>query len=668
MVHIAVLCTGLLAAAIGDSPASCRDLQTYEALKAKAGNDTGAQVKLALWCEAHGLDAERVKHLARAMLSDPQNATARGLMGLISFGDRWVSADQIGERLKADKQRAAKLAVYAGRRARLSRMEDAIRRREEDGRRASGRPDPDYALRLKDHQELAEGHHRLGLWCEQSGLKAEALAHFTTAVHLDPTHEKSWRHLGYVKHDGRWMSPEQAAAEEREGDERRKANHLWEPLLRKWKIWLADPSATAAQRAEAQEQLASVTDRHAVPAILRVFPARGPEAEQATCVRMLGQIDHPASSRALAEIAVFSTLPAIRRLAIDILRERPRRDYAGPLVEMIHAKIRPTIRPVVGPGSTGALILDTPRVRLILTYDSPAVFQPDATFRGYVGLDPNGLPVIVQGRELDYGLLPSQVREVEARTAVMIAAANIKAAVVRQRMAADLNAVAIFNQQVEENNARVLPVLEIAAGGPPYLKDDEDGWHVWWYDDVGYFFQAAGRAVIQQNATPAQTPAPTIATCFAAGTPVRMLDGFRNIEAIHAGDQVLSQDAATGALSVQPVVFVHHNPPNKTLRLSFSTGESLVCSVYHRFWRANRGWAMARELKPGDTLRTLGTLAKVAKVEADSVQPLYNLDVAGSRTFFVGSSSLLVHDNTLPDHRLQPFDALPVVEVPVPLE
>jgi Pretoxin HINT domain len=147
---------------------------------------------------------------------------------------------------------------------------------------------------------------------------------------------------------------------------------------------------------------------------------------------------------------------------------------------------------------------------------------------------------------------------------------------------------------------------------------------------------------------------------------VATLEGPRPIESIRVGDQVLSQDAASGALAFQPVVFLHHNPPGKTLRVSFSGGESVVCSVYHRFWRANLGWAMARELKPGDVLRTLGGLARVARVEPDATQPLYNLDVAKTRTFFAGSGRLLVHDNTLPDHRLKPFDALPEVEVSRP--
>ena len=55
--------------------------------KGKAGKDPQAQVKLALWCEAHGMNGERVKHLAQAVLSDPKNAwTARGLLGLDRAG------------------------------------------------------------------------------------------------------------------------------------------------------------------------------------------------------------------------------------------------------------------------------------------------------------------------------------------------------------------------------------------------------------------------------------------------------------------------------------------------------------------------------------------------------------------------------------------------------
>ena len=61
MFHVALVCAGLLVGQTADSPRLPADLKTYEALKVKAGRDPGAQVKLALWCEAHGLGAERMK-------------------------------------------------------------------------------------------------------------------------------------------------------------------------------------------------------------------------------------------------------------------------------------------------------------------------------------------------------------------------------------------------------------------------------------------------------------------------------------------------------------------------------------------------------------------------------------------------------------------------------
>jgi hypothetical protein len=666
MLHATVLFTGLLFALVGEAPDLSHDIKTYEALRAKAGKDSQAQVKLALWCESHGLNAERMKHLALAVLSDPKNVTARGLLGMVGFGGRWESIEKIGERVKADEHRAAKLPEYERRRARLADKEASIRKAEQRYK-VSGQPEEAYAVRLKGNHDLAQVHANLGMWCEQNDLKPEAMAHFTTSVHLDPSRELSWRHLGSVKRNGRWMSSKQAAAEERNEHEQKLANRRWEPLLKKWKTWLGDPAPS--HRAEAREQLASLTDPRALPSILKVFSMGGSESEQTLLMQLLGQIDDPRSSQALADLAVITRSKSVRPATIEILKKRPRRDYAGQLVEMIRGKIRHTVIPVEGPGSTGALVLDTLRIRMILTYDTPAVFQPASSFRGYAGYDSNGLPVIVQGRELEHeAITPSKLYELEVRTAELIAEANVKAEVVRQRMAADLNAVQTENEQAARYNTRITPVLEVAAGAPSDLKDDEEAWHVWWYDTLGYSYQSPPQVTFVQNASPSQLPPPYITTCFVAGTPVRTLDGPRPIEAIRVGDQVLSQEASTGALGFQPVVFLHHNPPGKTLRVSLSNGESLVCSVYHRFWRANLGWTMARELNSGDVLRTLGGLIRVTKVEPDSVQPLYNLDVSGPRSFFVGTSNLLVHDNTLPDHRLTPFDTLPVVEVTPPAE
>ena len=55
---------------------------------------------------------------------------------------------------------------------------------------------------------------------------------------------------------------------------------------------------------------------------------------------------------------------------------------------------------------------------------------------------------------------------------------------------------------------------------------------------------------------------------------------------------------------------------------------------------------MARDLKPGDVLRTLGGTAAVKSVEEDKVQPVFNLQVADGESFFVGRSGVLAHDNS----------------------
>ena len=113
-----------------------------------------------------------------------------------------------------------------------------------------------------------------------------------------------------------------------------------------------------------------------------------------------------------------------------------------------------------------------------------------------------------------------------------------------------------------------------------------------------------------------------------------------------------------GRLSYQPVLAVFHNPPAPTLRVSLGD-ESIVATGIHRFWKAGHGWAMARDLKAGDTIRTLGGAARVTAVESDETQPVFNLEVAEGGSFFVGQQGALVHDNSRVHPTPEPFDAAP---------
>src|SRR4051812_301425 len=125
---LATLLLGLGMGLLADIPAgstpeaapSSADLGAYEDARKTIGRDAAAHVGLALWCEAHGLMAERWKHLARAVLIEPRNATARGLMGLASYRGAWLRPEAVIEKIQSDEALSARLADYNTRRQQMA--------------------------------------------------------------------------------------------------------------------------------------------------------------------------------------------------------------------------------------------------------------------------------------------------------------------------------------------------------------------------------------------------------------------------------------------------------------------------------------------------------------------------------------------------------------------
>ncbi len=306
-----------------------------------------------------------------------------------------------------------------------------------------------------------------------------------------------------------------------------------------------------------------------------------------------------------------------------------------------------------------------PRFIMLRTYDAPPAFTLSDQFYGYVGYDVNGLPVVVRGAEMNsIAKLTSlsvqspsgKLHQIELRTQMLLAEANLKAADSQQRLVADINEIEAANEEALTLNQRITPILTMTLDAPD-LKDDEDAWKTWWYDHLGYRYDPPPPVTLAVNASPQYAPV-RVYSCFVAGTQVHTINGHRPIESLRVGDRLLSQDVTTGALSFQPVTVVHHNAPAKTIRIALDNGETITASTYHRFWQVGKGWAMAKQLHTGDTLRMLAGIARVVSIEPGATVPVFNLDVAGTRTFFVGLKDALVHDNTLPEPRLEPFDAV----------
>lgn len=731
MVSALLLNVGMLTVslAVAEDAAAPSDLAAYESASKVVGRDPAAHVRLALWCEAHGLRAERLKHLALAVLSDPRNVTARGLMGMVAYGGQWKRPDAVSEKVKADEILTARLAEYNGRRARTP--------------------------------EKADAQWSLALWCEQNGLDAEARAHFTVVTRLDPSREAAWKRLGCKKVNGRWVSETQIAAQKEEAEAQKKADKHWKPLLTKWRGWLGEK----ARRDEAEKALAEVTDPHAVAAVWSVFVAGTPSTHD-RAVQILGQIDAPAASRALAFLAVFDDSAEVRRRATETLKQRDPREYAGMLVTLLRDPIKYEVKPVNGPGSPGALFVQGEKFNVRRQYAAPAMPYIPISPSDQFDFDIDGLPVIIRGASsattealstsskgrmsldqfehfnptdpalaravADYRANSSAIwgnffathrnnaalmrrdpaaarsnlgvsfNQKVSRTTTTVQQTQIPigqimaeyqkaAASAQQQLAQDVAMVESYNDDVTRLNGRVSKVLGEVSGQD--RGEDRKSWQAWWVDLQGYSYTRspeAPRPTLVEDVPPAYSPRPgpvftttqsyrndivqgpltvspysSMPSCFGAGTLVRTLEGSRAIETIKVGDRLLTQDIKTGALGYQPVTVIHHNPPSPTFLVKVD-GDTIVSSPFHRFWITGKGWVMARDLKGGELVRLLDGPARVEAVEEGPVQPVFNLDVAEHHDFFAGKAAALVHDNTLPETRLEPFDASPELVATAP--
>jgi len=231
----------------------------------------------------------------------------------------------------------------------------------------------------------------------------------------------------------------------------------------------------------------------------------------------------------------------------------------------------------------------------------------------------------------------------------------------RQRLSDDVRALEMTNSVIHQRNGRLLPVLEGVTGQS--YGEDQSAWQSWWTDQQGYSMPPEGRAYKPVLAQFVEVPYQTVRdpfshSCFGAGTTVRTREGSVVIEAVKVGDLVLAQDVHTGVLSFQPVLAVFHNPPTTPLKVTLGD-EAVVATGIHRFWKAGHGWIMARDLQAGDALRTIGGVTRVTAVAPLESQPVFNLEVAGQNTFFVGRQGTLVHDNSLVHSTTEPFDAAP---------
>jgi hypothetical protein len=334
--------------------------------------------------------------------------------------------------------------------------------------------DVDPAEALAKYNELREktpptaaAQWKLGLWCEEHGLKAEAYVHFAEVVRRDPKRDAAWRKLGFKKVDRHWTTDEQIA----EDNEQKKADKIWGERLRKVHKDIHGVNG-AKKRDEAQAVLDAITDPRAIPSIYRSFGVGGP-SHQRIAVQMLGQINKPLSTKVLAMFAVYGKSPDVRQRATMILRERPAEDFLDLLVGMMIDPLKYEVKPVGGPGSPGLLFVEGEKFNVSRFYAPPAAPNVTLNPNDIVTYDQFGMPVISRpvfsfgvapGSPKFKGLVPERTLSVQFSVREMTIEAQKGAASAEAQLEDDVRLIKSINDDRTTFNDRVIAVAKSATG------------------------------------------------------------------------------------------------------------------------------------------------------------------------------------------------------------
>lgn len=131
---------------------------------------------------------------------------------------------------------------------------------------------------------------------------------------------------------------------------------------------------------------------------------------------------------------------------------------------------------------------------------------------------------------------------------------------------------------------------------------------------------------------------------FKSGTPVWTPRGSRAIERLVAGDRIASRDAQSYGDSQQTIdrTFARRAPGYYALQ---TEAETLHVTEEHPFWVQGRGWTPVRELRAGDAIASAtGDVLVLQAIPVDSPAEVFNLSVAKTESYFVGTNGLWVHN------------------------
>ena len=140
----------------------------------------------------------------------------------------------------------------------------------------------------------------------------------------------------------------------------------------------------------------------------------------------------------------------------------------------------------------------------------------------------------------------------------------------------------------------------------------------------------------------------TTMKCFVAGTLVLTASGLVAIENIKPGDMVYAADAETLEVSTKQVLETYIRETSSLVHLTIN-GENIISTYDHPYYVKDKGFVSAEALWIGaELIDKNGNTLYVEQIYREKLdnqfKTVYNFKVEDYHTYFVGDSSLLVHN------------------------
>jgi hypothetical protein len=577
-----------------------------------------SSVSEALQREIYGLESDRRDLLANVSAQAPDYAPARWQLGYVKDQQRgwlqhekWLGIPKLASRLTA------------------------------------------YERQRKEAKDTPEGQLALADWCAEHKLADQERAHLTRVLDLNSNHPVARARLGFVRQGGEWVSTTEMAQDQAREAARQTAIAKWGPVLKEIREDLEHRSA--ARREKAKERLAAVNDPAAAHAIEPVFAGATDELI-ILALDCLSRMDDPAASLVLCRFAVLAPSLAVREAAAKRLAGLPQEQFVPQLLASMYSPVTTQFAATRLPngriGYRHAFLREGQTQREVMVLDT------EYKRIAYVG----GSAAESAGKA--FGDAAEKAMTLEA-------------------------AAAEQNRQTTALNDRLAWVLKSATGVD--LPAKPDAWWGWWNEVNEVFIPGSKPMAVlydvqkveiedtvrtyeipdpedpkktggtsgstgstggstrtqpsERRVSIRRVPLPRM-DCLAAGTLVWTAKGPLEIEQIHVGDLVLSQNPESGELAYKPVLRTTVRPIGQLVKIE-AGGETCQTSGGHLFWVAGEGWVKSRNLYSGQILHTAAGPVHVTSVEPGNEAETYNLIVADFSTYFVGYRKVLSHDNTI---------------------